>query len=73
MEQARQLLVDEVSRLPLEKVGKALSFLRYLEQEPEPVLLIDPVEENELHELLASGDFVSSSELKAKIEAMPND
>jgi hypothetical protein len=71
MQQAQNILFDRISKLPLEKVGKALSFVRYLEQEPEPELLFDPVEETELRELLDSGDFVDSSALLAKIKGLP--
>ncbi|MCL2003737.1 MAG: hypothetical protein FWG72_07015 [Oscillospiraceae bacterium] len=57
MTQAHQILFDEIARLPIEKVGKAISFVRYLEQEPEQDLFIAPEEEDELLEILTSGDF----------------
>ena len=70
MSQAHEILFDEISRLPFEKVGKALSFVRYLEKEAEAELLLDPAEESELHELRVSGDFVSSSDILAKIKGL---
>ena len=73
MSQANQALFNEVSKLPLEKVGKAISFIRFLEQEQEPELLLDPTEENELYSILESDDMVDSSELLAKIRELPND
>jgi hypothetical protein len=39
MNQTQQFLYKELSKLPLEEVGKAISYIRFLEQEPEPVLL----------------------------------
>ncbi len=73
MQEFNQLLYDEISKLPLEKIGKALSYVRYLKQEPEVVLVLTPDEEKELDDLYASGDFVSSEEVLAMIEAMPDD
>jgi|GEM_PF-1400480 len=71
--QPHQLLFDEISKLPLEKVGKALSFIRYLKQEQDHELMIDPFEEAELLELLQTGETIEASELLAKIEALPDD
>ena len=73
MSQAHKYLYDEILRLPFEKVGKALSFVRYLEQEAEEEIWLDPAEDDELDALYESGDFVDDSEVEAKIEAMPND
>ena len=73
MSQAHMTLYDEISRLPIEKIGKALSFVRYLKQEADMELLLDPTEENELHDLRMSGDFVDASRLLAKIQGMPDD
>jgi len=73
MTQAHKSLYDEISRLPLEKIGKALSFVRYLAQEPEMEPFLDLAEEAELHGLLASGDFVDASEVLAKIMDLPDD
>ena len=73
MTQAHESLYHEITKLPLEKVGKALSFIRYLEQEAEPELLLDPGEELELHQLLASDMLVGASEVLAKIKALPDD
>ena len=66
--EANKLLIDEISKLPFEKVGKALSFVRYLGQEIEEELFIDEVEENELHKLRESGEFINSAEMFAKIK-----
>jgi len=68
---AHQALYDEIVKLPVHKVGKALSFIRYLEQEPEVEIFIDPAEEAELQEIYSSGDFVSSRDLLVKIMALP--
>ena len=71
--QAHKFLYDEIIKLPPEKVGKALSFVRYLVQEPEAELFLDTMEEIELHELRISDDFVDSSDILAKIMELSND
>ena len=73
MTQAHRFLYDEVSRLPLEKIDKAVSFIRFLEQEPEQELIFAAGEEAELRELLASDDLADANELLAKIKALPDD
>ena len=73
MSQVNQILFNRISKLPIEKVGKAMSFIRFLEQEEEPELLIDAVEEDELYSVMELDETIDSSELLAKIEALPND
>ena len=73
MTMTHKLLYDKIAELPHEKIGQALSFVRYLGQEPSEELYLDPVEEEELHELLASDDFVDSSVVFAKIMEMQDD
>jgi len=70
MYQANKVLYDEISRLPIEKVVKALSYVRYLENEAEEELFISEEEEAKLHELRKSGDFISSEEMLAKIKGL---
>jgi len=68
-----QKLIDEFQKLSYEKVGKALSFIRFLEQEDEPELYMSSEEEKELHDILEFEEFIDSSEMLALIEAMPDD
>ena len=42
-----KILFGEILKLPLEKVGKVLSFVRYLEREAETELLISTDEEDD--------------------------
>ena len=73
MTQVHELLYSEISKLPIEKVGKALAFVRYLEQETETELFLDSVEEAELNDLIGSDDFMSDAELLVEIEVLSND
>jgi hypothetical protein len=73
MPKINEMLLNEISRLPLEKIGKVISFVRFLEQEPEYELVLNPDEDDELYDLLDSNDVVDSSELLAKIMELPDD
>lgn len=73
MLQTYKILYDEIENLPIEKIGKALSYLRYLKQEQEAELYLDPQEEAELQEILANEDGTQSSEMLALIKGLPDD
>ena len=47
--------------------------MRDMKRFAEAELHIDSVEEDDLHDLLASGDVVDASELRAAIRALPDD
>ena len=73
MEQIYKLLQDKISKLPIEKVGKVLSFIGYLEQEEEAELILADDELDEIYTGLNSDDFITADELAAKIKALPDD
>ena len=73
MPYANKVLLDEISTLPLEKIGVVLSFVRYLKQEAEAELVLTDIEYGEFYSRLSSDDFVSDEELAAKIEALPDE
>ena len=70
---AHQFLYDEIVELPPEKLGKALSFVRFLKQEPELEPFLDPDEAAALQALYYSDDFSSSADVLDKIMRLPND
>ena len=72
MSNAHKALYEEIAKLPLHKVGKVLSFVLYLKQEDDD-LWLDADFEDELHARMQSDDFVTSSELLAKIQSLPDD
>ena len=73
MSQTYKLLYDEIEDLPIEKIGKAISYLRYLKQEQEAELYLDPHEEEELYKILTDEDGINSEEMLALIRELPND
>ena len=70
---SQAFLYDEIVRLPLNKIGKALSYVRYLEQEPDEELFLDTAEESELHALRTSGNFTDALDLLSRIKELPDD
>ena len=74
MLQSQKILFDEISKLPLEKISKVISFVRFLKQEDnEEQLFLDELEEIEFHKILNNKNFINSKEMFAKIEELPND
>ena len=72
MSQAHMLLFDEISRLPFDKLGKVLLFIRYLNKEDETELILTKDEQEEFYNRLNSDDFIMSDELAEKINALPS-
>ena len=73
MTKTHQELFDIIENLPVEKLNIAIAFLNFLKQQEEEKLFTDAAEEDELHEILASGEFISSEEMLAAIKEMPDD
>ena len=73
MLQVQKTLLDEISKLPFDKVGKVLSYVRFVLQEYGEEILLDEVEDDELDALYETGDFVDASVVEAKIKQMSND
>lgn len=70
---ANKVLYDEIKSLPVEKIGKILSYIQYIKQEQEMELFLDPQEEDRFHKILATEEGISSAEMLALIEDLPND
>ena len=73
MSQVQKILLDEISKLPFDKMGKVLSYVRFIGQEQEEEVWLDPAEDDELDALYESGDFVDASVVEAKIKGLPDD
>ena len=70
MTNAHKILTEEILKLPTEKIGKALSFVKFLHLEQESELALDEGEEDELYGILANEEAISSEEMLAKIKGM---
>jgi len=70
MTNAHKILAEEILKLPTEKVGKALSFVKYLHLEQEMELALDEGEEGELYDILANEETISSEDMLAKIKGI---
>ena len=73
MSQAQNILYEEINKLPFEKIGKVLSYIRYVSHEQDDEIILDPSEDDDLDALYESGDFVDASIVEAKIKEMPSD
>ena len=70
---ASATLHEAFSKLSIDKMGKALSYIRYLASEAEEELYMSEEEEAHFHALRESDDFISASDMRAKIKGLPND
>ena len=68
-----EVLLNEVLKLPVEKVGKALSFVRFLLEETEEELHLDSAEEMELYQIIGSNEFATRDDMLSKIMELDND
>ena len=73
MLQVEKILFDEISKLPFDKMGKVLSYVRFVNQEQEVELILEDDEYTEFYNRLESSDFITSDELSAKIRALPDE
>ena len=75
MQQAQKLILDEISKMPPDKVGKVLSYIRFIGQEPEAPLdhsaLTSKQFNTEIEKGFAgleSGSVVSSEVVREKMQ-----
>ena len=73
MKQTHKILYDEISRLPIDKIGKVLSYVKYINRECDNQLHLESYEEDELDDLYKFGDFIDESDVKTSISAMTDD
>ena len=73
MSQMHEAVIEQVRALPYEKIGKVLSYVQFLAQEHDNELRLGAEEDVDLDAMLASGDFVDSTELWAKVRILPDD
>ena len=73
MTQAHKALTEEVLKLPTEKLGKVLSFVRFTLSEQEDELCLESSELTELLTIHQADDFTSNTDMLAQIMELPND
>lgn len=64
----RKIISELVDDLPEEKLGKVISFIKFIKAEEEPTLLLEPNDEEEISLILDEDEWYSSDEIKNMIE-----
>ncbi len=69
----RKIILELVDDLPEEKLGKVISFIKFIKEEEEPVLLLESDDEEEIMKILDEDEWYSSDEIKQMIEDKKNE
>lgn len=65
---SRKTILELVNDLPEEKLGKVISFIKFVKEEEEPVLLLESEDEEEILNILDQEEWYSSDEIMKMIE-----
>ncbi len=66
----KKMIMDLVKELPEEKLGKVISFIKFIKQEEEPILVLESEDEEEIAQILVNDEWYSDSEISKMIEDM---
>ena len=69
----RKIILELVDDLPEEKLGKVISFIKFIKEEEEPVLLLESDDEEEIMKILDEDEWYSSEEIMEMIEDKKNE
>jgi 23S rRNA pseudoU1915 N3-methylase RlmH len=65
---SKKLILELVEDLPEEKMGKVISFIKFIKEEEEPILIFEPEDEIDVLNILEENQWYSSEEIKKSIE-----
>ena len=68
MANSKKIILELVEDLPEEKMGKVISFIKFIKEEEEPILLLEPEDEIDVLNILEENQWYSSEEIKKSIE-----
>lgn len=63
----RKLILELVEDLPEEKLGKVISFIKFVKEE-EPILVLEPEDEEDILNILEEDEWYSSEEIEKIIK-----
>ena len=66
-------MIYQVDDLSEEKLGKVISFIKFIKEEEEPVLFLESDDEEEIIKILDEDEWYSSDEIKHMIEDKENE
>jgi hypothetical protein len=65
---SKKLILELVEDLPEEKIGKVISFIKFIKEEEEPILILEPEDEIDVLNILEEDQWYSSQEIKESVE-----
>lgn len=65
---SKKLILELVEDLPEEKMGKVISFIKFIKEEEEPILILEPEDEIDVLNILEEDQWYSSQEIKKSVE-----
>lgn len=69
----RKLILELVEDLPEEKLGKVISFIKFVKEEEEPILVLEPEDEEDILNILEEDEWYSSEEIEKNIRGKENE
>lgn len=72
MAASRKLILELVEDLPEEKLGKVISFIKFIREEEETILILESEDEKNILNILEEDQWYSSEEVKELIEDKKN-
>ena len=72
MAASRKLILELIEDLPEEKLGKVISFIKFIREEEETILILESEDEKNILNILEEDQWYSSEEVKELIEDKKN-
>ena len=70
---SKKLILELVDDLPEEKLGKVISFIKFIKEEEEPTLILESEDETDILNILEDDEWYNSDEIKKTIENKRDD
>ncbi len=61
------MILELVEDLPEEKLGKVISFIKFIKEEEEPILVLESEDEEDILNILREDEWYSSEEIEKKL------
>ena len=73
MATSKKLILELVEDLPEEKLGKVISFIKFIKEEEEPILVLESEDEEDILSILREDEWYSSEEIEKIIQGKKNE
>jgi len=68
MATSRKLILELVKDLPEEKLGKVISFIKFIKEEEDPILILEEDDEHDILNILEEDEWYDPKEIDKLIE-----